>query len=76
MDVRICGGDDAQSVASGEIEVAIYIALGVDDDGLTRAGATDQIRKLRELRINNLADEHHVLPLAQGRGEGCAHLMT
>jgi hypothetical protein len=62
MDMRVCGGDDAQSVTSGEFEVAVHIALGVDDDCLTRSGATDQIGKLRELRMNNLTDEHHGLP--------------
>jgi hypothetical protein len=58
----IRGRNDAQSVTSGEFEVAVHIALGVDDDGLARSRATDQIRELRELWINNLTDEHDVLP--------------
>ena len=61
MNVGICGGDDAQSVASGECEVAVHIALGVDDDGLARSGTTDQVRELCQLWVGDLSNEHDVL---------------
>jgi hypothetical protein len=37
MNMGVCGGDQAQLVAGGEVDVAIHVPLGIDDDGLTRS---------------------------------------
>ena len=49
MNMGIGGGDDAQFVASREIEVAVHIALGIDDDRLAGSRTANQIRELGEL---------------------------
>jgi hypothetical protein len=65
VNVRIGGGDDAELVLGGEVEVAIDIAFGVHDDGFTGAGASDEVGVLGELGVEDLSHEHGSL---RGRG--------
>jgi hypothetical protein len=44
-----------------QLEIPVDVALGVDDDGVARPGASHEVRELRELRIDNLTDKHSIL---------------
>lgn len=58
MNVRIGRSHDAQLVLGGEFVVAVDIAFGIDDDGLSAARAPDEVRVLGEGGVEDLADEH------------------
>ena len=55
MDVSLCHCRDAKTIFCGDREVAIHIALGIDDHCLARALATDEIRILRKRMVRNLS---------------------
>jgi hypothetical protein len=58
MNVSFRHGYDSQPVLSGEFQVAINVALGVDDDGLAAALAADEICVLCECGVGDLAEKH------------------
>ena len=58
VDVGVRDGGDAQVVFFRDLEIAVEIALGIDDHGLTAALAADEVGVLRERGIGDLTEEH------------------
>ena len=58
VDVGVRDGGDAQVVFRGDLEIAVEVALGIDDDGLAGALAADEVGVLGERGIGDLAEEH------------------
>ncbi len=58
MDMRLCGRDDAKAFGRRDLDVAVDIALGVDDQGFAGLLTPDQIGVLREFVVDDLSKEH------------------
>jgi hypothetical protein len=71
MNVGIGGCDDSQLVTGCEIEVAVDVTLGIDDDRLTASRAPNQIGKLRKLYVGDLPHEHDFRPPMGSRAAIC-----
>jgi hypothetical protein len=63
---------DLEAVLRRDGEVAVEIALGVDDDGLAAALAADQVSVLRERGVGDLPEEHGSGELGLRRTNGAA----
>jgi len=58
VDVRLGHGGDGEVVRLREGDVAVHVALRVDEERLAGVGAADEVGVLRELRVENGAQEH------------------
>ena len=58
VDVGFRHGGEAETVLGGEFQVTIHIALGIDDERLAGALATDEVGVLGEGVVGDLAEEH------------------
>lgn len=74
VDVGFGGVGDAEFLSRGEFDVAVDVAFGVDDDGLARAGAADEVGGLREAFVVEHADEHGRFPWLAFRCRRCADM--
>ena len=62
VDVRLRGGGDPEVVLLRDLQVAVDVPLGVDDDGRARLLTPDQVRVLREPLVCDLSEEHRCRP--------------
>ena len=58
VDVRLGHVPDREPLSRGLVQVALDVAVRVDDDGLAGLGATDQIAGLRDRRLVDAGDDH------------------
>jgi hypothetical protein len=58
MDVGFRHGGESETVLGGEFQVTIHIALGIDDERLAGALATDEVGVLSKGVVGDLAEEH------------------
>ena len=58
MNVGFGRRHDSQPLSACDGDVAVHIALRVDDHCLSRALAADQVGVLRQLGVDDLPEEH------------------
>jgi hypothetical protein len=73
VDVSIGCRDNSEIVFCRDSEVALNVALGINDDGLARSLTADEVGVLREGGIGDLAKEHHSIKKQRERFR-CAFL--
>ena len=64
--------DDAKLLARRQIDVAVDVALGIENDRVPGTLAPDQVRVLRERIVENLSKEHSVEAASRSPSSGAA----
>ena len=76
VDVRLRGGREAQAFGRGRVDIAVDVALGIDDERLAGALAANQVGVLGEGGVFNLTKQHaarQVYRVAQPRARTSVH---
>jgi hypothetical protein len=58
MDMRLCDCADAQSIFASKFSISIDVAFRIDDQSLFRLLTAQEVGVLRQLRIEDLSEEH------------------
>ena len=61
VDMGLRNVPDPHALGGGRLEVRLHVAGGVDDHGLTRGRAADEVARLRELFVVNPPENHSPL---------------